>query len=320
MTYAETDYKREAASGEQLRTYFDQRKTIVIPRSYQEMGSRHVLVQERIAGISLASAMSRQRSGEQIDELVHVATGSNVWTQLDLLGSEFLGTIVHADVQMVDPHPGNIRLLPDNRVALIDFGMMTQAPRNREAFVNMLGEFVKVYENRFEPGSFAAAMLAFFDMELHDALQIVARQRSSDHMKSLEAFVSQFMQGQGASSLTQHYVIDRQMARLFNQVINQNNKLGIRISKENVMLQRSMSMFLSIMRVIGETHDGSVHFTVLHASMDRAYQDALKHGFNQPAQPRMSEERAYEVAVNWLTLVAEKDRELYGFITQRSYV
>ena len=53
-----------------------------------------------------------------------------------------------------------------DRVALIDFGMISKAPRNRAAFVSMIGEYVKVYENRFEPGPFAIAMLAFFDMEL----------------------------------------------------------------------------------------------------------------------------------------------------------
>jgi hypothetical protein len=37
------------------------------------------------------------------------------------------------------------------------------------------------------------------------------------------------------------------------------------------------------------------------------------------AHHEMSDERAYEVASNWLALVAERDRHMYKFITKRSY-
>lgn len=318
-TFSETNYIREAQSGEWLREYFTKRNGLFIPRSYVEYGSSTVLVQQYVQGISLASAMSQQRAGAKIDEVVYGATGSNVWNQLTLLGNEFLEATLYADFQMVDPHPGNIRFMSGDRVALIDFGMISKAPRNRAAFVNMIGEYVKVYENRFEPGPFAIAMLAFFDMELHDALQLVARQRSSDYMQSVESFIQEYVRSQANDSLTQHYVIERQMARLFNQVINKGNKLGIRISKENIMLQRSMNMFLSLMRQIGEAHDGQVHFALLHRVTSEAYRNAIKNGFEQQSMPDMSEEHAYEVAANWLTIVAEKDRELYGFIMKRRF-
>jgi len=316
-TIAETDYKREAESGEWLRSYFDQRGTLVIPRSYKELGSRYVLVQDYVPGISLASAMSQQRQGKPIDQVVYEATGSNVWEQLTTLGKEALNAVLYADFQMVDPHPGNIRLLANNKVAMIDFGMMGKAPRNRSAFMNMVGEFIKIYEDRFEPGSFAASMLAFYDMELHDALQVIARQSSGDYVQSLETFVRQFVQSQAGDGLTQHYILDRQMARMFNEVINNGNKLGICVSKENVMLVRSMNMFLSTMRMIGEAHGERVHFTLLHNMMVEAYQEALEKGFEQRPVPAMSDERAYEVTANWLTVIAEKDRELYGYIMRR---
>jgi len=78
-----------------------------------------------------------------------------------------------------------------------------------------------------------------------------------------------------------------------------------------------MNMFLSTMRAIGEAHDGTIHFNALHAMMSRSYDEALMHGFAQDSQSEMSEERAYEVAANWLTMIAEKDRRLYGFIMKR---
>jgi predicted unusual protein kinase regulating ubiquinone biosynthesis (AarF/ABC1/UbiB family) len=313
-TIAETDYRREAANAEWQRAYFGSRGTFVIPRTYAELGSTEVLVQDYVAGISLAEAMSRQRAGERIDEVVYNATGSNIWTQLDHLGEEFLNSLLYAEYQMADPHPGNIRLLPDNRVSLIDFGMISRAPSNKAAIVNVMGEYVKVYENQFDAGSFAIAMLAFFDVELHDALQIVAREVTGNYMGSLERFIHDYFEGQVNDSQTKHYLAERRVSNLFVQVINQGNKLGIRLSKENVMQQRSMNMFLSIIRAIGEAHDGSVNFTLLHSITSRAYEQAIHNGIDQARQPRMTDERAFEVAANWLTTIAENDRHLYGFI------
>jgi hypothetical protein len=318
-TTAETDYIREANNGEWLRNYYEKRATLVIPRSYLAFGSRHVLVQQYIPGISLTVAMAEQRRGRPIDQVVFDATGSNIWQQLHLIGAEALNAILYADYQMVDPHPGNIRLLSNNKVALIDFGMVSRAPRNRAAFVNMTGEMLKAYENRFEPGAFAIAMLGFLDMELYDALRIVARQQSDDYMQSVQTFVASYIREQAGDSLLEHYLLDKQMARLFNQVINRGNKLGIRIVGDNVMLQRSMNMFLSTVRAIGEAHDHAIHFGLLHDIMSEVYNGALQNGFNHQPTPEMSDERAYEVTANWLTMIAENDRQLYGMLTKRSF-
>lgn len=86
--------------------------------------------------------------------------GSDVWKQLRLLGTELLRATVYADYLMVDPHPGNQRP-PDNKVALIDFGLVSPAPTNREAFASLIHQFRKLYDDEFEAGSFAVAMLAF---------------------------------------------------------------------------------------------------------------------------------------------------------------
>lgn len=316
-TYGETDYMREAQNGERLRQYYEPRHTIVIPRSYPELGSKHVLVQQYVPGISLAEAMSRQRSGERIDQLVYNATGSNIWEQLTLLGIESINAVLYSDYQMVDPHPGNIRLLGNNKVALIDFGMMTGAPTNRAAFMNMMAEFIKAYEDRFEAGSFAMSMLAFYDAELYNAFQVVAKQSSQNYTDYVQKFVDSYMSNGPADALTQHYLLDRRMSQLFN-LINQNNKLGIRISSENIMVQRSMNMFLSIIRAIGDLHDKKVYTTLVHTIMTQAYSGAVRQGFAQQSMPVMSEERAYEIAANWLTIVAEKDRNLYKYIIKRS--
>jgi ubiquinone biosynthesis protein len=75
-TWLETNYQLEAQNGEQLRAYFDERKTLVIPRSYPSLTSRTVLVQEYIGGVSIVSLEMKQREGHRIDDLVLQSVGS----------------------------------------------------------------------------------------------------------------------------------------------------------------------------------------------------------------------------------------------------
>jgi hypothetical protein len=53
--------------------------------------------------------------------------------------------------------------------------------------------------------------------------------------------------------------------------------------------------------------------------MSDVYSSAIINGFEQTPQPEMQTEYAFEVASNWLSVIAENDRELYGYITKRSF-
>lgn len=319
-TWLETNYQLEAQNGEWLRTYFDERKTLVIPRSYQEFTSRTVLVQEYIGGVSIVSLEMKQREGYRIDALVRKAVGSDVWAQLRLLGTELLRATIYADCLMVDPHPGNVRLLPDNRVALIDFGLISAAPTNRGSFAALIHEMRNLYENKFQPGNFAVAMLAFFDTELHDALARVASNQTDDYTFSLSSFIDRFTSTQAKQTEIQHYVSDKQLLQLFSNVLNQDNKLGIRITEENALLQRSMTMFMSVIRAISDAHDERVYEPIIHSCLVAVDEEVQSKGVTESVgRHEMSDERAFEVASNWLAVVAERDKRMYQFITKRSY-
>lgn len=317
-TWAETNYLLEANSGERLRRYFAERGgVVVIPVTFTDMSSRTVLVQEYVGGVSLAAATMRQLQGEPIDEVVRQEVGSDIWVQLRTLGTELLRASVYADCIMVDPHPGNIRLLPDDRVALIDFGLISPAPTNREAFAGIIHEFRLLYEDNFQAGTFLAAMLAFFDTELHDALLVVARGRSRDYQLSLSGFAERFAADQTHGTALQHYLNDRRMMQVFMDLLNRDNRLGLRVAEENAMLQRSMMMYISIVRSLGEAHDGSVHFAVLHACLDAVDREIAATGISQSPQHRaMTDVRALEVVTNWLATLAERDRGLYEYVVK----
>lgn len=320
-TWRETNYMLEAERGEQLRDYFGQRGTIAIPRSFVDLTTRTVLVQEYMGGVSLASVMSKQRAGFAVDTLVRQAVGSNIWAQLEVLGTELLRASVYADYIMIDPHPGNIRLLPGDKVALIDFGLIALAPTNRSSFAGLIHEMCKLYEDNFEAGNFAVAMLAFFDVELHDALERLTQERSQKYTFSLVDFIDSFVARTAQKTEIQHYLSDKQLMQLFSNILNQDNKLGIRINQDNALLQRSMTMYMSIVRTISDIHSERVYERVIHACLKAVDDEVQLYGVTEViSRHEMSTERALEVASDWLTAIAERDRNLYRFITARSYV
>lgn len=318
-TTAETNYRLEAQNGERLRAYFSERDTLVIPKTYTQLTTKHVLVQEYVGGVSLAAVSARQHEGHDIDALVQKAIGSDIWVQARTLGIELLRATIYADYLMVDPHPGNVRLLPNNKVALIDFGLVAKAPTNRQAFAMVIHEFRKMYEDDFDAGNLAVAMLAYFDADLYDALDIVAREQSEDYTVSLAHFVGRFTQSHMNDPQLQHYIANKQALLLFVDLLNENNRLGIKLSDENILLQRSMVMFMSVFRAIGQAHDGAIHVTGLRDCLMAVDEEIKQRGLGQTRRRAMSEEQAFELAANWLATIAERDRTLYRFITKRSY-
>jgi ubiquinone biosynthesis protein len=81
------------------------------PEPFRELSTRRLLVMERLPGEPLSRA--RRRIGELgVDRAALARTALETLLRQILLGGTF-----HAD-----PHPGNLLLLPDGRLGMIDFG------------------------------------------------------------------------------------------------------------------------------------------------------------------------------------------------------
>lgn len=123
----ELDLVKEARNIDQFARDFVEDPIVHIPRVYWEYCTDRVNVQEEIQGVSgVDGAMLRSHG---LDPPTLAANGADVVLKMVLLNGYF-----HAD-----PHPGNVIFLPNNRIGLIDFGMvgrLTEARRNQ--IVNLL--------------------------------------------------------------------------------------------------------------------------------------------------------------------------------------
>lgn len=119
MLIRELDYEREARSTERARANFADDERVIIPKIFWEYSTRHVLTQEYIEGVKLSN----------MEEISHRGWDRR---QLSLLGTEtFLSQVILHGFFQADPHPGNILIIDENKIAFIDFGEVGSLTENR---------------------------------------------------------------------------------------------------------------------------------------------------------------------------------------------
>ncbi len=108
----ELDFGREERNMQQFAQDFTNDPTVRIPRSYPELSTGRVLTMELIEGLKLSDSAMLADSG--LDRDMIARRGATLYLEM-IFGHGFY----HAD-----PHPGNLVLLEDNVIGLIDFGMV----------------------------------------------------------------------------------------------------------------------------------------------------------------------------------------------------
>ncbi len=125
----ELDYRLEAASIRRMRANL-RRHNVLVPKVFRRLSRQRVLVMEFVQGVFMSDyiAVARQDPARlQAWRQENGITARKVGTRLYLsqLRQLFEDNLFHGDL-----HPGNILLLKDNRIALIDFGSVGSLERS----------------------------------------------------------------------------------------------------------------------------------------------------------------------------------------------
>lgn len=133
----ELDLAAEGRNCEAVAQNLAAMERIKIPRIFSEWSSERLLVQEYIDGIVPNDHAALKAAGLDGRELAR--TGTAAFLRMALVDGLF-----HAD-----PHPGNLRALPGNRVAFIDFGMVGRlGARRREQLLMLVAAIVETSGER----------------------------------------------------------------------------------------------------------------------------------------------------------------------------
>ncbi len=132
----ELDLMVEAHHIERFRTQLADMEYLHIPQVYWEFCSPAMNVQEELAGVPATDIAAVRAAG--LDTALLARRGADIMLRMILLNGYF-----HAD-----PHPGNVIYLPENRIGLIDFGMVGHLTEfRRQQLVSMLDALVHNHED-----------------------------------------------------------------------------------------------------------------------------------------------------------------------------
>jgi ubiquinone biosynthesis protein len=122
----ELDFFIEASNATQLRHNFRDSPVLYVPQVYTDLSSKRVLVLEKINGIRIDEYERLDREGYDRKEIALKG------------GAAFFKMVLHDGFFHADPHPGNIFVLADGRLGLVDFGIMGRVTEeNMEHFASI---------------------------------------------------------------------------------------------------------------------------------------------------------------------------------------
>jgi predicted unusual protein kinase regulating ubiquinone biosynthesis (AarF/ABC1/UbiB family) len=131
-TFEELDYIKEGRNADRFRHNFRTNGRIYIPRIIWRLTGRRVLTIEYVAGAKVTDSPTITALGLDRSELTEI--GANFYLK-QLLEDGFF----HAD-----PHPGNMRIMPDGRIGIFDFGMVGRiSPQLKQSMVNAFMHVIK---------------------------------------------------------------------------------------------------------------------------------------------------------------------------------
>lgn len=173
----ELDYYAEADHLERFAAHLRPYPALWVPQPVRTLVRREVLTMELVDGVRV-DATYRRGDQERADALA-----------ADLMRAYLDQVLVHGEIH-ADPHPGNLLLTDDGRLALIDLGMLTNvSPARRDRLMRML---MAIAEGRGEDVADEAAAIGLplddFDLRTfrRDVTRLVAQYASRTHAAPTE--------------------------------------------------------------------------------------------------------------------------------------
>ena len=164
---AELDYRAEAENLERFGQHFDEYPELYVPAPVWDYSAQRVLTMDLVTGTKVTELSGLRRTEQKLDTLASA-----------LMRGYLDQMFVHGEIH-ADPHPGNLLVTDDCRLALFDLGMVAHVPpKQRERMLKLL--FAAVDGRGEEVANEAISMgtrLEKFDEErfMREVGQMVAR-------------------------------------------------------------------------------------------------------------------------------------------------
>ncbi|HEY5268672.1 MAG TPA: AarF/ABC1/UbiB kinase family protein [Candidatus Saccharimonadales bacterium] len=307
----ETDYIAEANFANELHLAYKDNQKLLIPKTYLDLCTKNIIVQEYIGGISAAQLIKQKEQGVDPYSNVKEVLGSDLDLQLIELGIQyFYGMFTLPRIQG-DPHPGNVKLLANNQIGLIDFGIEAPAPKDKPAFFGLIKEYSNIYVGKLDIEELFGRFLKVFANDLYNAFRKINQVRDGgedgDLTKTIgrianKTFMSKMKTGESASMTN-----DPNIIKLINRVVNDQNRFGIELSLESTEMLRAAQTYINLVESLGRKDKVlPVVFSKAIAKLELEHPELVVEKMSN-----MSVARAINIITKWLERVATRDPVLF---------
>ena len=247
----EINYVREAEVAEYFYKQYQGHPHMVIPKTYAELSNSKVIVQEYIDGLSVTDLYALHMQGSDGRTYVREYLDSDLYVQLYTIGYELLAKALTGKLIHADPHPGNIVLLPNNKVALIDFGMTTQLQSNRLAFLDLVKQY-SAYYNHQNPAieDLLVSALEFVSPRLYSAISsadgLFDTNDGVDLLTKLRMGALQATQDKSSKAMIDGLLQRNQIMKALFFAVNRGNRFGLTFDLQSIILLKSIHGYLSL--------------------------------------------------------------------------
>ncbi|HSX46518.1 MAG TPA: AarF/UbiB family protein [Patescibacteria group bacterium] len=316
-TLRETDYITEANFANELFQYYQHHPKLVIPQTYLELCTPNIITQQYVGGLSAAQLLKLQQQGVDPKTYVAEQIGSDLDVQLEILGVEEMSGIFHLTRIQGDPHPGNIRLLPDNKVGMIDFGIAAMTPQNKAAFFGLISEWNRLYSDNTRIGNLFEQFIRFFVSDLYRALKKLSSMRPTENNEDYTRHVGKIAQETFVKNTGNADILpmlqDGRVLQIINQMVNKDNRFGLVMKLEASEMLRAAQTYITLVETLGRRN----------VVLPNVFQKVVAHveaefpGLAHQNDAAMSVGQALETVANWLERVAERDPVLFQQLLAR---
>jgi ubiquinone biosynthesis protein len=239
---AELDYRKEAQNLETMRNNLTEFDLIVVPAPIHDFSTSRVLTMDFIQGKKITNITPLELL--EFDGAPLAEQAFQAYLKQILVDGFF-----HAD-----PHPGNVLLTSDKRIALLDLGMVARLTPS------MQGKLLQLIMAISEGRSDAVANIAF---------DIGTRKVNFDEA-SCRKQIADLVQAHVGSSIA-----DMQIGRVVLNIVKSAGDSGIRVPSELTMLGKTLLNLDQVGRTLYPEFDpnASVRRNAAHIMQQRVFKD-----------------------------------------------
>lgn len=247
----EADYVTEAAVADTYYKTYQNHQYVVTPRVYHELSNHSVLTLEYIQGLSVTHLLELQSSGTNAVDYCYQQVQSDLLFLLKTIGAELYCKAIAGDVFQSDPHPGNILILPNNKVALIDFGMAAVVTENRLALYELVFQYQAMYSGKLNIEEFTLTALKCLAPDLYKAIAqadtAVSEGFSEFMFNKLRVAVRDIFEDQHNRPYIDQMLARKQIMRILFFTINKGNRFGFSFDLSTTNLWKATQNYFVLM-------------------------------------------------------------------------